>query len=575
MANGQASLADGKRIAGGVCWEAVPEYQEMLFGPDGLRLDDWLRDGQARVVKHGPHRTVYRVTLPGLDCHLKHYRLHDVRAWMRELVRPSKARMEYERALAVAACGVATITPLALGEVCRGIGPADSFLLTHTLEDAIPLNYFVEVVFSGLPLPRQTFIRQQLATALGDFLARLHDAGIVHNDLHAGNILLRLDADDRPHLYLIDLHALRLTGRPLAWQATRANLVLFNRWFALRAGRADRLRFWSAYSGSRQSPPWEHGQGPTGLRELARELECLTWESNLRFWRSRDRRCLVSNRYYQRVRHGNVAGYRVTDLDGAALAPLLLDPDEPFRRPGVRLLKDSRSSTVAELDMPVQGVLRRVIYKRFRVTSWSDPWTALVRQPPALRSWVHGHGLRERCLPTPRPLAVLHRRRSGLFQEGYLLTEKIENGVDLRRFVAGLDALPLAHRRTILRHGIDRVARLVRELHHCSLAQRDLKAANILVSGDWSAPHFWLIDLVGVTRHRKLSRRRRVQNLARLHASFVRHPALSRTDKLRFLRVYLQWGLFGRETWKTWWRAIDQAPEDKIARNERSGRPLA
>jgi tRNA A-37 threonylcarbamoyl transferase component Bud32 len=538
----------------------------LLFGPEGLRLEEWLGDGRARVIKHGPHRTVYRLTLPGLDCHLKHYRLPDARAWVRELVRPSKARMEYERALAVAARGVATITPLALGESCQGVGPADSFLVTHTLADAVPLGEFVEVAFPALPPSRQTAVRQELAGALGEFLARLHDAGIVHNDLHAGNILVRLDPDDRPFLYLIDLHAVRLLGRPLGWPAARANLILFNRWFTLRASRADRLRCWHSYRRCRQALP-----GAQDWRELACELEACTWRSNLRFWKNRDRRCLVSNRYYQRVRAAGVTGYRVTDLDAAAVASLLADPDEPFCRPGVRLLKDSRSSTVAELEMPVRGELRRVIYKRFRVTSWTDPWTALVRQPPALRSWVRGHGLRERCLPTPRPLAVLHRRRHGLVREGYLLTEKIDNVVDLRGFVDALGSLPAACRRAVLRRSIDRVARLVRDLHRCALSQRDLKAANILVSGD----RFWLIDLVGVTRHRKLSRRRRVQNLARLHASFVGHPALTRTDKLRFLRVYLQWGLFGRDQWKSWWRAVEQATDQKVARNARSGRPLA
>jgi hypothetical protein len=124
--------------AGATRWQVLPEHHGALFGPDGLRLDDWRRDGRARVVKHGPHRTVYRVTLPGLDFHLKHYRLPDTRAWLRELVRPCKARMEYDRALAVAARGLPTITPLALGERRPGHGPGDSFLLTRTLADVEP-----------------------------------------------------------------------------------------------------------------------------------------------------------------------------------------------------------------------------------------------------------------------------------------------------------------------------------------------------------------------------------------------------------------------------------------------------
>ncbi len=551
-------------------WEVLPAYRDMLLGPGGLRLDEWLEAGQAQVVKHGPHRTVYRVRLPGLDCHLKHYRMHDTRAWLRELVRPSKGRMEHVRALEVAARQVPTVESLALGE-CRH-GPGDSFLLTRTLPDVEPLGAFLETILPGLPAIRQARLRQRLAVELGRFLARLHDAGIRHNDLHAGNLLLRLDADDRPALYLIDLHAVSLGG-PLGWEASRANLVMLNRWFVLRAGRADRRRCWQAYGAARTTALHGQEEWAESERELARDLERRTWQSNLRFWRSRDRRCLETNRYYRPVRAAEVAGHAVRDLAAESLAALLADPDGPFRRPGAVLLKDSPSSTVAEFDVVVGGEARRAVYKRFRVTAWSDPWAALCRRPAWLRSWVFGHGLRERCLPSPRPLAVFHRRRHGLPGEGYLLQEKVPGAAELHRFVAGLAELPEPERRPALRRLIEEAARLVRELHRRRLTHRDLKASNILAAGE--GPRLWLIDLVGVRRCRRLPRRRRVQNLARLHASFCTNPLLTRSDKLRFLRVYLQCGLFGRERWKSWWHEVDEATRAKVARNARSGRPLA
>src|SRR5262249_14314111 len=160
--------------------------------------------------------------------------------------------------------------------------------------------------------------------------------------------------------------------------------------------------------------------------------------------------------------------------------------------------------------------------------TWRDPWLALVRPTGALRSWVMGHGLRERCLPTPRPLAVFHRLDHGRPAEGYLLVEKVERAPDLKHYLADLQKLPAATRQRALRQARDARAVWTRNFPRRNLSHRALKAANILVTG---ALNFWFIDLVGVRRHRRLSQIRRMQNLTRLHVSFHRDPGISRTDK--------------------------------------------
>src|SRR5262249_2290598 len=76
-------------------------------------------------------------------------------------------------------------------------------------------------------------------------------------------------------------------------------------------------------------------------------------------------------------------------------------------------------------------------------------------------------------------------------------------------------------------------------------------------------------------RYRWLSRARKLQNLARLNASFVQSGLLTRTDRLRFLRCYLRWGLHGKADWKAWWHGIADATMAKIRRNHERGRPLA
>jgi tRNA A-37 threonylcarbamoyl transferase component Bud32 len=580
----------------GFRWMIAPEHRQALLGPKGLRLEEWLKTGQACVVKKGPHRVVYRVDLPNLSFYVKRNLITDRWSRFRAMICPSKARTEYLRARGVAKRGLPTYLSLGYGEQKIFSGAGESILITSALEDTQELHTFAVSRLARMAPARQARLRHQLAIELGKLVAQMHDAGIRHNDLHPANILVRLGENDQVFLFLIDLNAVNM-GAPLTWNQSRQNLVILNRWFVLRASRSDRYRFWNAYRQERQQ-----GKGCSSLNsreglDLADEVETCTLTSNLKFWKQRDRRCLKNNRYYCRVGSEGVVGHAVMDLDPDLLAKLQADPDEPFRRSGITVLKDSPTSTVIELDVLIDGVRHTMIYKRFRINSWTHFWTTMFRQPPALRSWVQGQGFRERGLPTARPLAVLHRRRHGLYNEGYLLTEKIENAQDLHGFLADVNQQSIDSKLPVLRGQIAQVATVLRELHRRRLSHRDLKAANVLVSRDrttffspfsnkaWTtsspsllpifATSVWLIDLVGVRRYHSLSRSRKVQNLARLNASFQTSNTLTLTDRLRFLRTYLRWSLHGKADWKNLWRAIDRATQVKIHRNYKRGRPLA
>jgi tRNA A-37 threonylcarbamoyl transferase component Bud32 len=587
----QAPSAPSLVRAGGFSWTVQPGLEPALFGDEGLRLPEWLEAGQAHIVKQGPHRIVYRVDLPGLCFYLKHNRVTDARSWLRQLVRTSKARQEYASALAVAERGVPTVSPLAFGEQASLQG-GESFLITRGLEGCVPLNLFLVRKLPYLEPEHRARVRQRLADELGILVARIHDSGILHNDFHTGNILVRLDEDDALCLYIIDLNAVRL-GPPLDFGRSIDNLVMLNSWFLLYVNRTDRLRFWRSYFQARNMGTW--GRGPKSCRDhlyLAAEIERRTWKFNHALWRRHDDRCLKNNRYYHRVRAPGIVGHVASELDAASLAPLLVDPDEPFRRPGVQLLKSSPSSTVAELEMTVEGRARKVIYKRFRGASATEMIAACVRKTPAMRSWIHGHGFRARAVPTARTLAVLHRQRFGIPTDGYLITEKLEDAQQLNVQVAELQSLPPQQGTPLLHRLIDHVARVIRGLHQRQLSHRDLKAANVLVRRvdvpPPAPPHVdpigllhppessvWLIDLVGVEQFRRMPHYRKIQNLARLNASFHGRNTISRTDRLRFLRTYLFDGLRGQGNWKAWWRHIDRATQRKVARNLRHGRPLA
>ena len=568
-------------------WHLSPALAAVWPRDEAWPIPGWLADGRARIVKKGPQRTVVRVDLRGLSFYLKQHHLPDWTTWLRQCVRAPKAKREFDRLVELARRGVPAPVPLGWGVRSAWGGVGESFVITRTIDDIVPLNrMIVENCFS----PAE---RIALAEALGRFLAKLHDAGVDHRDLHNGNIVVRTTATGAFDLHLVDLDAVGL-GRPLGRASSITNLSLFAGSWTLCTNRADRLRFLRVYAGERAwIDPARDLLGERELFDLARSIERNAHTHNLAFWSRRDERCLAVNRYYRKIDDGPVVGMALRAADDDWLAEFTRDPDAALRQPGALILKHSKTSTVAEIAARIDGSSRPAILKKIGATNWSDPLAAFLRPTPVLRSWIAGQGFLERNLPTPRPLAMLHRRRHGLLYEGYLVTEKLEGVQGLDEYVAELPTVAASERRRSLLRQIDRVARAVRDMHRRHVSHRDLKAANLLVTAlaledtpagaarpIWlsafpvAKTNLWFIDLVGASCHDRLGKRRRIQNLMRLNASFRNSPLLSRTDRLRFLRIYLAWGIHGKGDWKAWWRGIARATAAKVERNQKSGRVL-
>jgi tRNA A-37 threonylcarbamoyl transferase component Bud32 len=532
---------------GGLLWQVTPAG-EQVFGSAGPDLPAWEKAGLVEVVKRNLQRTISLVRLPGGAVYLKHCRANTPRAWAREILRPAKARLEYENALTLRALGVSAIEPLAWG-AAPGPLPGDSYLITRA-EDAEP---FVDYLERGPTGPRQ------LERAFAEFVAKLHDAGVTHPDPHPGNVLF--EPNRVPRFVLADLHAIHF-GSPLDWPETLANLVLLNRWFQMRATRTDRLRFWRAYLTARSGCP------KADADRMAKAIEAATAASNERFWAARAARHTANNRDSAKVRGPAANGFAVRELPPELIRDWLADPDAVFTQPGVRILKDSRTSTVAELVV----CSRAVIYKRFNVKSRLGPLKNLLRPSPALRSWTLGHGVRDRGLPTARPLAVFQRRSFGVPTTGYVVFEKVPDALTLTEAVERVAGNP-----RVVRAWAERLGRLLRLMHERQVSHHDLKAPNILMAGmsDPLNAEPVLIDLVGVEAGRPVPEAVRIRDLARLNASFLDSSRVTRTDRLRVLRAYRLWSMRGRGDWKSWWTRVAEATDAKVARNAKTGRPLS
>jgi tRNA A-37 threonylcarbamoyl transferase component Bud32 len=453
----------------------------------------------------------------------------------------------------------------------------ENYLVTPAISSATPLDQFVQRDLFAQPEPLRSQIRQKLADEMGVMTARLHDAGLLHRDFHPGNILVRLAEEGSPELVMIDLDALRASRR-VSWKLARQNLASLDHYFWLRSSRTDRFRFLKAYLQNREEP------SPDVLR-FARQIEATTRLWAERLWRRWGRRCRFSNKYFEVYAARSTWCVASRDLDPAEVRRLLDDPDLPFTSSATLVLKDSRTTTVAETTMVVQGRPTRVIYKRFNRKKWLDPLLTLVRPSRAWRSWQAAQHLVSRGIPTPQNLAFLAQKRTFqrnplswfLPRETYLIVVKHPSAVDLMTYSRQvLPSLAPEARRARIRALTVALAKLVRNLHERSLSHRDLKASNILVGLDPQGnDQLSLIDLVGVRLRHPLPWNRRLQNLARLCVSLDTVPGPTRTDGLRFLRHYLPWDRSHSSGWKRLWRSIAWRSRGKRSRNRRRGRPIS
>jgi hypothetical protein len=178
-----------------------------------------------------------------------------------------------------------------------------------------------------------------------------------------------------------------------------------------------------------------------------------------------------------------------------------------------------------------------------------------------------GHALLHRDLPTARPLIVLERRCGPLVLDSLLVTEALPEAVDLETFLkreAGQHSAGDWYR---LKRDLCRVlARNLRRLGERGFEHRDCKASNVLVVPRPRLALLW-IDMDGL-RHTPGCQPTPLRPLVRLHVSLHNMPGLTRTDRVRFLKLYF--ARYGQpaDAWRRLWPALVCACNEKVSVKE-------
>ena len=324
--------------------------------------------------------------------------------------------------------------------------------------------------------------RTRLVERLAASVARLHEAGFVHGDLHLGN--LRVAADD-DRVTLLDVQDAHRTTSPATRRSDLARLL-----FALERATGDSRTGALLLAALPDDPGLDRARCKF-LRDHAR---------------GRKRKHLRPGGDWRVLETGPPPrkGLAVASLEASLLVEALRDAKP------VRSLAPRRSGRIRIDEIELAG--RRQIRKRVEAGSLRRAIAERLRGASAARAFRRGQRDRlisDRSAPA---LAFLEHRAWGRRPESTLLLEHVGE-VDLDTW---RPASPEAARDVAVA-----VATWLAEQHAVGLGHRDAKAGNIRMTWRADVARFWWVDLEDLTGPRPLRERKRLHALVQLNASLA------------------------------------------------------
>lgn len=415
------------------------------------------------LIRKTSGRDVFRAQLNGECYYVKSFRSRGMLDRIRKLFTGSKAYLEFETLQRLKQLGIGAPEPLAYLE-----SRTHSVLVTRAIKDT--LNLKSVLASRGFYLDEKIRLLQNLAS----FVRKMHDAGYLHPDPHAGNILVRLPDYE---FFIVDPQRSTFKKIGLHEREKQVAFIIFSiyRFF----NRADILRFLKFY-------------GITDFKAIMPKLEALSY----RYLRSRGKRCVVDSSEFARQKSKGRLIYIRRDADRESL---------------LHSMKNAHAvKTLPNRELLVSG---NAFMKRF--TPLHDK---------ALAIWKNSHGLKLRGVKTFKTFMYIRDKKGTM-----VFGEWLQGAVPLSNYVR--DSYRLLSFEEKKRFIIN-AARFIKYMHDMGVFHADLKANNIMVKGE----DFYIIDIEDVQFKRKLSQEDKIKNLVQLNAAVSKQ--VSKSDRLRFFHYY-------------------------------------
>jgi tRNA A-37 threonylcarbamoyl transferase component Bud32 len=376
--------------------------------------------------------------------------------------------------------------------------------------------YLSEAIGSGVSLIEDhSILRKSLSIdELAKTLREIHEAGLFHKDLHAGNFLW-----DGHSLFLTDLHRAKIV-RTLSLNQRLWNLSQLFHSLKPIWEDSDHLRFIEKY----------YEGNPFYLQKkekLIQKVHFLMDRLQKRQWGSRSKRCLKESTEFSILKKRGIHYYYRKEFPLDRLNKVIEEHLRLTReRPSI-LAKKSPEVVISILN----GGKNRICVKQFCYPHFLDSFKEHFRRSKGLKSWVAGNGLITRGIPSLKPLALMENRNWLGLRESYFLIEAPEADQELDRYI--LKGFENFEEKSLF---IKAFALWLGHFHKIGLYHKDMKTCNILVSKSGANWNFHLLDLEDVLLDTKIDERRLFKNFLQLNTSTPK--IITKAGRVRFFKEY-------------------------------------
>jgi len=203
----------------------------------------------------------------------------------------------------------------------------------------------------------------------------------------------------------------------------------------------------------------------------------------------------------------------------------------------------------------------KYFHKTFLSRNWRDSIKDIFRSGREERS-LRGHLLlQENGFCAPR-INVVGRKGSNNF----MVSQAGRKISTVYQFLLQMSMLPLSKEKySQIKEHVFQLGSTIGQLHHLGISHGDLRLGNIIIdTSDLCQSRYCFLDNERTVRYRKLPRHKRLKNLVQLN--MIPESLVTKTDRMRFVKAYLQENPDLAEQKKTWLKRIIKKTQKRLLR---------